>query len=174
MTGTVSHEGTIFMMHAGLDNLRLDGFSMSQEEYKKAARTVTKYYPQFPNLASESVLESIQFEYTNWEDPENQTANLLAVDAIIGDHHFTCPSERLAKSYAAAGQDVYMFLLDEYFKNAWPEWMGTKHADEIFFVLGDPFFEDRSEIQRNREYTKDEKELSRLMMKYWSNFAKTG
>ena len=44
---------------------------------------------------------------------------------------------------------------------------GVMHADEINFVFGEP-------LDPKKGYNKEEIELSRLMMKYWANFAKTG
>jgi len=41
------------------------------------------------------------------------------------------------------------------------------HADEVNFVFGEP-------LDTTRGYGREEIELSRLMMHYWVNFAKTG
>ncbi|XP_071084519.1 acetylcholinesterase 1-like isoform X3 [Haliotis cracherodii] len=49
----------------------------------------------------------------------------------------------------------------------WGDWMGVLHADEINFVFGEP-------LNRTKRYTAHEKELSKKMMRYWTNFAKTG
>ncbi|MEQ2176735.1 hypothetical protein GOODEAATRI_031059, partial [Goodea atripinnis] len=50
---------------------------------------------------------------------------------------------------------------------AWPEWMGVIHGYEIEFVFGLP-------LEKRLNYTIEEKNLSRRMMKYWANFARTG
>ena len=49
----------------------------------------------------------------------------------------------------------------------WPEWMGVLHGDEIFFVFGRP-------LVRHLGFKQEEDRLSRKMMKFWANFAKTG
>lgn len=41
------------------------------------------------------------------------------------------------------------------------------HADEISYVFGEP-------LNKSRGYHPDEVLLSKRMMKYWANFAKTG
>ncbi len=41
------------------------------------------------------------------------------------------------------------------------------HADEINFIFGEP-------LDHSKGYTPEEVDLSRLMMSYWANFAKTG
>lgn len=52
-------------------------------------------------------------------------------------------------------------------KNPWPKWTGVMHGDEINYVFGEP-------LNPAFDYTEDEKDFSRKIMKYWSNFAKTG
>lgn len=51
--------------------------------------------------------------------------------------------------------------------NPWPRWTGVMHGDEISYVFGEP--QDTS-----RGYTHAEAALSKRMMRYWANFAKTG
>lgn len=41
------------------------------------------------------------------------------------------------------------------------------HADEINYVFGEP-------LNPNLEYTEEEKNFSRRIMRYWSNFARYG
>lgn len=51
--------------------------------------------------------------------------------------------------------------------NPWPKWTGVMHGDEISYVFGEP-------LNPNLEYTEEEKNLSRRIMRYWSNFARYG
>ena len=51
----------------------------------------------------------------------------------------------------------------------WPTWSGVMHGDEIAYVFGDPLRLHPSVI-----YTEQERALSRDMMTYWANFAKSG
>lgn len=54
-----------------------------------------------------------------------------------------------------------------------PRWMGATHCEELQFVFGWPFL---GEVQnwKSKNLNSDEKTLSAQIMKYWSNFAKTG
>ena len=52
--------------------------------------------------------------------------------------------------------------------NPWGQWMGVKHGDEIEFVFGHPL------SNTDHNYTEAERDLSRKMMKYFTDFAKTG
>ena len=45
------------------------------------------------------------------------------------------------------------------------------HGDEIFYVFGDPL---RSANNSAVMYSDYERQLARMMMTHWANFAKTG
>ena len=49
---------------------------------------------------------------------------------------------------------------------------GGTHEEELLFSWGDPFM-DRP-VNKVVNYTESEKSLSKKMIQYWSNFAKTG
>jgi acetylcholinesterase len=51
--------------------------------------------------------------------------------------------------------------------NPWPKWTGVMHADEISYIFGEP-------LDPTKSYTHEEIQLSRRIMRYWANFAKTG
>lgn len=70
--------------------------------------------------------------------------------------------------YAETFNDVYLYLFEHRASNhPWPSWTGVLHGDEIAFIFGEPF-------NKSYGYSEEEKQLSREMMTYWSNFAKTG
>jgi len=84
------------------------------------------------------------------------------------DSQFVCPLNQFAGRYASAGLPVYAYYFTErYRSNPWPEWMGVLHGDDIFFVFGEP-------LKRHDNFTDRERALSRQMITYWTNFAKTG
>nr|AAK09373.1 acetylcholinesterase precursor [Schizaphis graminum] len=120
-----------------------------------------------PN-ADAAVKSAIEFEYTDWFSPNDPEKNRNALDKMVGDYQFTCNVNEFAHKYALTGNNVYMY----YFKhrslnNPWPKWTGVMHGDEISYVFGDP-------LNPNKRYEIEEIELSKKMMRYWTNFAKTG
>lgn len=77
-------------------------------------------------------------------------------------------SNHLSFSSAAPKGGVYLYLFDHRASNlVWPEWMGVMHGYEIEFVFGLP-------LEKRLNYTLEEERLSRRMMRYWANFARTG
>lgn len=57
----------------------------------------------------------------------------------------------------------------------YPEWVGVSHGIEMGFVFGAPFKTLSWFLTMlTPKYSEEEKELSLLIMKVWTNFAKNG
>jgi acetylcholinesterase len=94
--------------------------------------------------------------------------NRVAVDRFTGDWQFTCPVVDFAHRYAETGNNVYMYhFAQQSTISPWPRWSGAMHADEIVFLFGQP-------LNVSYGYSQAEIELSKQMMAYWANFARTG
>uniref|UniRef100_A0A8C6WIB2 Carboxylic ester hydrolase n=1 Tax=Neogobius melanostomus TaxID=47308 RepID=A0A8C6WIB2_9GOBI len=100
--------------------------------------------------------------------PDRKTVKKTAVD-IGTDYIFLVPTQlcclhRTGRTYS------YMFsepnrmggLVTPY-----PSWMGADHADDLQYVFGKPFSTPLGYWPRHRD-------VSRYMIAYWTNFAKTG
>ena len=134
---------------------------VSREEFIDAVESLNRYVNKVGR-------EAIVFEYTNWLDPDSAVMNRDALDKMVGDYAFTCPVVDFAYRYAETGNNVYMYYFNERASvSPWPTWSGVLHADEIAFVFGEP-------LNRTWNYDGKEISLSRKMMAYWANFAKTG
>jgi len=156
-----------------------DRSMLPREQYQIALNTLFFYYPQYRHeLNSSFGMDAISFQYTDWAAAslDDSSRNLAALDASIGDSNFVCPLNAFAAAYADAGLAVYAYFFSEpYAANSWPGWMGVMHGDEILFTFGHVLRD--SSVRTGRwpiTYTPAEKELSRRMMTYWTNFAKTG
>ena len=101
-------------------------------------------------------------------NPDDPVSNRVAVDRMTGDWEFTCPVVDFAHKYAETGNNVYMYYFTQKSSvSLWPKWSGALHADEIHFVFGQP-------LNKTYGYKDSEVKLSKKMMTYWANFAKTG
>ena len=162
LMGSNTEEGYWFIMYYLTEYFRREeGITLSRANFKTS---VKELFPLFSDIEREAIM----FEYTHWIDPENGDMNRNAIDKMIGDYHFTCNVNEFAYYYAANDNNVFMYYFTHRSsQNLWPKWMGTLHGDEISFVFGQP-------LNPNYAYTEDEVELSRRMMNYWANFARTG
>ncbi|VEL22525.1 unnamed protein product [Protopolystoma xenopodis] len=96
------------------------------------------------------------------------------LDELAGDIDFRCPTLGFADAVARL-PDAQVFLYE--FRQAtaawpFPRWTGVMHGYEIEYVFGMPFSE-RFQAQFY-PFTAIERQLSRKMMRFWANFARTG
>ncbi|XP_036404830.1 acetylcholinesterase [Megalops cyprinoides] len=193
LLGVNQDEGSYFLLY-GAPGFSKDNDSLiSREDFLEGVKLSVPH-------ANDIGLEAVVLQYTDWMDENNPMKNRDAMDDIVGDHNVICPLQHFARSYAqhnalrsqaAAGASgvgygagssgaiinsaganaqsgVYLYLFDHRASNlAWPEWMGVIHGYEIEFVFGLP-------LEKRLNYTVEEEKLSRRMMKYWANFARTG
>ncbi|XP_028855001.1 acetylcholinesterase [Denticeps clupeoides] len=193
LMGVNQDEGSYFLIY-GAPGFSKDNDSLiSREDFLEGVKMGVPH-------ANDIGLEAVILQYTDWMDENNPTKNRDAMDDIVGDHNVICPLQHFALSYAqhiakhsqanqgntGAGTfgwgnsgptpntggnsqgSVYMYLFDHRASNlAWPEWMGVIHGYEIEFVFGLP-------LESRLNYTSEEEKLSRRMMRYWANFARTG
>ncbi|XP_069739001.1 acetylcholinesterase [Phaenicophaeus curvirostris] len=161
LLGAVQDEGTYFLVY-GVPGFGKDNESLiSREEFLGGVRLGV---PQANELAAEAVV----LQYTDWSDQDNPVKNREALDDIVGDHNVVCPLMHFAQRWAEKGGKVYAYLFDHRASNLlWPPWMGVPHGYEIEFVFGQP-------LNPTLNYTAEEERLSRRIMRYWGNFARTG
>ncbi|KAL8593931.1 hypothetical protein ACOMHN_032351 [Nucella lapillus] len=169
LLGSNSEEGTWFLVYENghLFNLSTESL-LSEENMIDAVDNLFKFHPQNPTLLNKFGKEAIIFQYTDWANPWDEASRRDRIVQAVSDYHFVCEVNELSDWYAQSGQSVYLYWMDHHSTvNPWPEWMGTLHGDEIYFVFGVP-------LKPGLGYSEREKELSRKIMKFWTNYAKTG
>nr|XP_034989103.1 cholinesterase isoform X3 [Zootoca vivipara] len=161
LLGVNKDEGTAFLVY-GAPGFSKDNNSLINETEFRAGLALS-----FPET-SEVGLESIAFHYTDWEEEQNPFNYRDAMDDIVGDYNFICPTVEFVKHFVEAQNNAFLYFFEHRStKLPWPEWMGVPHGYEIEFVFGLP-------LERRANYTKAEETLSRSILKYWASFAKTG
>lgn len=92
---------------------------------------------------------------------------------IVGDMTIGCGVASFANEVhsSAPSTNVYRYRMIYEPSNTFTgaKWSGASHGDELQFVFGAPF-----EEALYKKTSDEEKEFSRKVMKYWSNFVKTG
>ncbi|XP_021076070.1 carboxylesterase 5A [Mus pahari] len=94
---------------------------------------------------------------------------------LFGDVFFVVPGLVTARYHRDAGGPVYFYEFQHRpysFQNSRPAFVKADHTDEIRFVFGGPFL--KGDVVMFEDATEEEKLLSRKMMKYWANFARSG
>jgi para-nitrobenzyl esterase len=86
-----------------------------------------------------------------------------ALAALITDYVFTCPARATARALQRFQSHVYRYRFSHVTQASASRHLGASHGDEIAFVFG-----------TSPSPTDAERELSRTMRRYWSQFARTG
>ena len=131
------------------------------------------------NLYTNDLIEdSVKQEYVDWAKADDPKADYFDPwNNIVGDFSFSCPAVMETKYHAMAADsaeyEVYQYYFTHVpstsiFKPVFPElgWLGAGHGEELQSVFGYPYLYNYPEEK--------ELELSHRIIKYWSNFAKTG
>lgn len=159
--GVVKDEGSYFLVYGA------PGFSKDNESLISRAQFLAGVrvgVPQVSDLAAEAVV----LHYTDWLHPEDPERLREAMSAVVGDHNVVCPAAQLAGRLAAQGARVYAYIFEHRASTlSWPLWMGVPHGYEIEFIFGLP-------LDPSLNYTVQERIFAQRLMRYWTNFARTG
>ncbi|KFV67829.1 Fatty acyl-CoA hydrolase precursor, medium chain, partial [Dryobates pubescens] len=142
---------------------------------KVVANSVGFLFPFFfssQNVPSE-LLPVVVDEYIGTtDDPAELRDRFLD---LLGDAALVLPSIRVLNYHRESGAPAYFFEFQHRPSSYWdskPEYVKADHGDDVGFVFGGPYL--TGDIQLRSEVTEEEKNLSRTLMKYWANFARTG
>ncbi|KAG8437413.1 hypothetical protein GDO86_008203 [Hymenochirus boettgeri] len=114
----------------------------------------------------------IMDEYFETNDPIEIRNNFLD---LIGDIMFVIPALRTAKYHRDSELPVYFYEFQHrssMFHDLKPDFVKADHGDELYFISGGPFLSGDVYIQGGG--TDEEKLLSKIVMRYWANFARNG
>ncbi|XP_053318923.1 acetylcholinesterase isoform X2 [Spea bombifrons] len=161
LVGVNQNEGSYFLLYGA------PGFSKNNESLITRDEFLGGVRMSVPH-ANDIALEAVVMQYTDWEDEHAGVKNREAMDNLVGDHNVICPMTHFVGKVSEFGNRVYAYFFDHRASNlVWPQWMGVPHGYEIEFVFGLP-------LNSSLNYTPKEEQLSRRMMRYWANFARTG
>ncbi|XP_075525252.1 acetylcholinesterase-like isoform X4 [Dermacentor variabilis] len=161
MLGSNVNEGSYFLQY-------FFGLSVEEQNPEVTEENFTAALEALGLSPRETPIDKVLEMYTVNKTPSTAAERLKALDSIVGDYHFTCPVVQWADRFVQAGITVYQYVFARRSsRNPWPSWMGVMHGDEIAFVFGEP-------LNDTLQYSEEDKNVSRQLMRYWANFAKTG
>ncbi|KAJ6640456.1 hypothetical protein lerEdw1_013723 [Lerista edwardsae] len=117
----------------------------------------------------ENVAEAMALRH---RDGGNGTEWYLSTLAQIAkDYYFVCPLVDVAAQMVAAGGPVYAYSFNHPIRGSvWDEWMGAAHGSEVPYLFGTL----ASVLGPNHTSPEVDAALSRRMMRYWAEFARSG
>ncbi|XP_070546599.1 fatty acyl-CoA hydrolase precursor, medium chain-like [Ptychodera flava] len=169
MLGNLADEGMYFIALAMPDMWNEPKLTMNKTVYEAL---MSSLLPGTRMKTSQAVKDALKFMYINWDDADFEDLDYSdALSQQLGDFYFICPADASARAYAKAGFKVYKYHMTHVpSKTLWPvKWIKATHAEDIPFVFGWHFVDGL-----NWTISKEEVEMTLKVMKYWTNFAKTG
>ncbi|KAM9807788.1 uncharacterized protein ces2b [Neosynchiropus ocellatus] len=107
--------------------------------------------------------------------PDDRVRNRDGLIQHIADFLFNVPAVVTANAHRDAGAPIYVYeyrYIPSLLKSKRPGFVGSDHGDEILSVFGLCFT--ASHVKLPDPCLVEEEQLSRTMMSYWANFARTG
>ncbi|XP_062395039.1 fatty acyl-CoA hydrolase precursor, medium chain-like [Sardina pilchardus] len=132
-------------------------------------KLIAAFFPNTEDWAIDLVLD----EYMG--SGEDSIKNRNGFTELLADLVFNIPAVKLSKAHRDSGAPVYMYELQHppsILSDKRPSFVKVDHADDLIFVFGFPFI--KGHVKINGTFTEEEEELSRTVMSYWGNFARTG
>jgi acetylcholinesterase len=175
INGVNGNEGGLFLIHSEtLEDLEITREQMNTQVVPgiMAMMYGNKPLPEF-------LKQLIISEYTDWENPDDPKRLREQAVELFGDIHFNVPGIEMSRFHSnASNADSYVYhFLPKLAKPLFPlpKWVKhANHGDELIPVFGYNFHPQvLSNISENTP-PEWELDLSIKMMKYWTNFAKTG
>ncbi|XP_058383814.1 liver carboxylesterase-like isoform X1 [Diceros bicornis minor] len=143
------------------------GFPLSEGKLdeKTATSLLWKSYPM-TNIPEELTPVAIEKYLGGTDDPVKKKDLFLD---LMGDVMFGVPSVTVARFHRDAGAPTYMYEFEyhpSFSSDMKPKTVKGDHGDELFSVFGAPFLKEGASEQ--------EIKLSKMVMKFWANFARNG
>ena len=125
---------------------------------------------------SKALREAIIHQYSDWADPYNEGTIIQKTVDLFSDIVFNAPVIKTAMVLSDMDKDRHLYFYVFDYKNLFsdPRYSGSAHSEDFPIILGfPPVFAARYAFE-NLTIPQYEIDLSKLLMKYWTNFAKTG
>ena len=178
LSGVTSTEST---MHALLLSgvKEIDHFSIDREHFDNhlVPLVIKKLYnTEVPS----AILDLVRAEYQDWNDPHNRTSIRDNYIQLMSDICHNVPLIQTLQFHSSAGKSrTYAYRFSEKPTRQLcptPSWSaGSHHSDELQFVFGPEPEGMMSWHPREIHQPQDwERWLSKTVMSYWTNFAKSG
>ncbi|OBS67763.1 hypothetical protein A6R68_03696, partial [Neotoma lepida] len=118
------------------------------------------------NIPEDGIPAVIEKYSIDTDDPVRNRALLLE---LIADVMFGVPSVIVSRGHRDAGAPTYMYEFQyrpSFSSELKPKTVIGDHGDEVFSVFGAPILREGA--------SKQETNLSKMVMKFWANFARNG
>ncbi|XP_039358081.1 acetylcholinesterase-like [Mauremys reevesii] len=164
LTGITANEGS-YLLSSSVPSFNMENASsIGWHELLKLVRLIA---PGAPEKSAQAVAQ----QYSQEGEEQGEAQYRWAMEQILGDYFIVCPIAEMARREAEAGNPVYAYDFTHRSSGlSSPEWTGVPHSTDLLFMFGTLV----SVRGANHTHTEAEVGLSRRMMRYWAEFARSG
>ena len=160
MAGVTKDDGSVFVNQVANGVIH---DNMTEQDFFDFYKIGAKTYPGIVKL-------DLVGQYLNKSNKNDKDAIKWAMYDSFSHVTLTCPTYFFAKGYQNANNNKTNVFFYELTHSALgekvEELLGIPHTAELAFVFGKPFFDPSA--------TEEDRQFSRVVMKYWTDFAKYG
>ncbi|XP_067386187.1 acetylcholinesterase-like [Emydura macquarii macquarii] len=164
LTGFTANEGS-YLLSGGATGFNLE--NASSIGWEELLRVVRLMVPGAP----EEAVQAVARRYSREGEGQGEAQYRWAMEQFLGDYSIVCPVAEVAGQEAEAGNPVYAYYFTHRSSSlSSPAWTGVPHSSDLLFTLGTLV----SVGGTNHAPTEAEVGLSRKVMRYWVEFARSG
>ena len=164
LAGVTKNEGFFyFNQHEVDEGLTADRMHRMLRTY---VQNVYYYHRQY-------IYDVLCHQYTDWDRPGEPTVLRDNMMELLGDAQYVSGVLELAQAHTRLGASTYVYSFNYPSRlDAYPRWSGGVHGDDLGFVFGAPLTDGIDPFAT--VYTRSDKALAETVLRYWTNFIKTG
>ena len=174
LLGSTKDDGTLISARVFIRQLFVEDPYANATHFRESLEKYTYTYK------NDIIVDAMMQEYVDWTLADDPDANYFYTYAELEtDEAFTCPADGWARAYAESGQDVYYYQFTHLPNvTVWNEpegyeipWKGVAHSEDEQFIFGYYY---NPNLDKFKDMPQHEIEFTVDMMRYYTNFAKTG
>ena len=173
MISTTSDEGS-FMLPLAVDVVKYHPLNPQNLSFSEAFDELIHISEGFPTKKTVNGKEVAKLYFMGLSDKSDFNLLRHVIGIAIGDYLLGCPTTTFAKQFFKNSNfksNVYQYLFNFKSKVEPPigsKWMGVCHSNDLFPTFGLPF------IVPNEKFTERDQQISAQIIKFLTDFAKTG
>ncbi|XP_013419689.1 neuroligin-4, X-linked isoform X2 [Lingula anatina] len=166
LTGVVKNEGLVFC---------------DQNQFEKGITELTQmkivrtYVRNVYDYHKQKIYDILLHQYSDWDRPEDNEIRRDNTMELLGDGQFVAPTIDFAKRHAGLNRSTYFYTFNYptvRLEGSTRRWANSVHGDELLYIFGAPVANGVEPFADS--YGRQDRMLSEAVMRYWTNFAKTG
>ena len=164
MLGVMKNEGFLYFTQQEIDE------GVPEHQRDKIIRTYVRNVYQYHR---QKIYEILMHHYTDWERPSDPSIIRDNLMELLGDGQYAAPMMELTHYHGDYSADTYMYSFSYPSRlDSYPRWAGGVHGDDMTYVFGAPLTDGIDPFTST--FTRSERMLTEAVMRYWTNFAKSG